>query len=126
MYFKPRRGEEEAAVVNLLTEKMGFEKAPALANAHPIGKKDDHRNIIVRFVRWEDRQNALFNGNKLKETVFGSKTDLPARLQSKRVKLLKKRKEMKATGVIVRVIERGRGAILQTKTSAKAERKTAK
>ena len=126
---KAKRGEEEGAIKKLLTETMGLAE-PAFVNVHLIGKpvaagdRNKTQNIIARFQRWEDRQAVLFNAKKLKDTVYGVKTDLPARLQSKREKLLVKRKELKTTGRIVRVIERGRDVVLQTKKDRTAEWET--
>ena len=126
---KAKHGEEKEAIERLLTETMGLDK-PAFVNVHSIGKpvtEGDRRktqSIIARFQTWDDGQAVLFNTKKLKDTGIGVKTDLPARLQSKREKLLLKRKEMKTAGSIVRVIERGRDVFLQMKTSATAAWKT--
>ena len=126
---KAKRGGEEEAIKKLLTETMGLAE-PAFVNVHLIGKpvaagdRNKTQNIIARFQRWEDRQAVLFNAKKLKDTDYGVKTDLPARLQSKREKLLVKRKELKTTGTIVRVIERGRDVVLQTKKDRTAEWET--
>ena len=126
---KAKRGEEETAIKKLLTETMGLPE-PAFVNVHLIGKpvaagdRRQTQSVIARFQRWEDRQAVLFNAKKLKDTVFGVKTDLPARLQSKREKLLLKRKDLKAAGTIIRVIERGRDVVLQTKTDVNQAWKT--
>ena len=118
--MKVKREGEEKAVTKLCTETLGLQ-APALVNAHLIGKQGD---VIARFQRWEDRQAILNNAKKLKGLEIGIKTDLPAALSKKRSQLLERRKQLKAQGVIVRVVERAGDVLLQTKTSARGEWKT--
>ena len=119
-----KRGEEEEAVSKLLTEKLDFDEAPQFVNVHAIGKPDSQKatiSIIARLQKWTDRQLILKNAVNLKGTGIGVKTDLPARLQNKREKLLQKRKEMKDSGAIVRIVERNRDVLLQTKASETAK-----
>ena len=111
--LKTKTGEEEKAVREMCKEKMAVELGEyAIVNAHGVGKKG---GVIARFVRWSDRQKVLFGSNKLKGTGIGISTDLPDRLHAKRSQLLMKRKELKAAGKVVRVIERQRDVFLQVK-----------
>ena len=111
--LKAETGEEETAVIDMCKAKMDIVLTEtAFVNVHGVGKKG---GIIARFARWSDRQKVLFSSNKLKGTGIGISTDLPDRLHAKRSQLLKKRKELKAAGKVVRLIERQRDVLLQVK-----------
>ena len=112
--LKAKRGEEEQALRTMLKDKMAIDLHEyALVNVHAVGQKDS--NMIARFARWADRQRVLQSSNKLKGTGIGVSTDLPDRLHAKRSILLKKRKDLKAEGKVVRLIERKRDIFLQIK-----------
>ena len=115
--FKP--GEEEAALREMCTTKLEYELgATSLVNVHKVGDKG---GLIARFAKWSDRQAILKSSNKLKDTGIGISTDLTTSLQKKRSQLLARRKTLRASGKIVRVIERGQDVLLQVKDSREGE-----
>ena len=119
--LKAKQGEEMKAIFSLCRDKLKIDlDAAAFVNVHKVGKE----GTIARFARWEDRQAVLTNSKKLSGSNIGIRTDLPSRIQAKRTLLLNKRKELKAAGKIVRVVERNRDVCLQTKRTAEGDWET--
>ena len=117
--LKFKNGEEEKALREMCSTKLDIELgATAFVNVHKVGDKG---GMIARFASWDDRQAVLKSSSKLKGSNIGISTDLTTALQKKRSALLAKRKTLKESGKIVRVIERGMDVHLQIKDSAEGE-----
>ena len=119
------RGEEEGTVKNFLDEHLKLKsKDWIFVNVHnlkvPEDKPERTPNIIARFLTFPERQQVLAAARKLpKGSPFSVQTDLPNKLQAKRIDLLKVAKGMKSEGKTARVVERGMDVILQTKIDEK-------
>lgn len=94
--------ETEEVLVNFLRTELGLEDVHGLEfqRVHRIGKRDPSdgkpRQIIVRFLRYPDREKIMFNARKLKGKDFGISPDLPKETmerRKKKMKLFKKAKE---------------------------------
>ena len=117
-----KKGEEEAAILSLCTDRLNLQK-PTLINVHGLGGD----RIIARFLKWTERTAVLENAKKLKGTKIGISTDLPKRLREKRAELLKVCKTLRESeGLQARVIQKGQDIILQTRADGKAQWETKK
>ncbi|MDD9361400.1 MAG: hypothetical protein PV344_00495, partial [Anaplasma sp.] len=71
--------QSEEKVVQLCAQSLGVEISPDnLERSHRLGKFSVNKNrlIIVRFLRFKDKQNVLFSGGKLKDTQYAVREDL--------------------------------------------------
>ncbi|XP_022788170.1 uncharacterized protein LOC111328076 [Stylophora pistillata] len=75
--------DTKKVLVNFLRTELGLEDVDGLEfqRVHRIGKRDPSdgkpRQIIVRFLRYPDREKVMFNARKLKGKDFGISPDLP-------------------------------------------------
>ncbi|XP_042148591.1 uncharacterized protein LOC121837154 isoform X1 [Ixodes scapularis] len=82
--------QSEEKVIRLCAQNLGVEISPEnLERSHRLGKFSANKNrpIIVRFLRFKDKQNVLFSGGKLKETQYAVREDLSLSVRMARTKL---------------------------------------
>ena len=93
--------DARGTLVEFLSNQLGFHHPEEIEfqRIHRIGKKGDRpRMIIARFLRYADRERAMKNAFKLKETDFKIFEDLPKELFILRKKYLPALYEAKRAG----------------------------
>lgn len=83
--------ESEEAVVSFCSDKLGVAlDSVNIDRAHRLGSfaEEKARPIIVRFVRFKDRESVLASGIKLRDTEFSVREDYSRTLRVARKKLL--------------------------------------
>lgn len=83
--------ESEEAVVLFCSDKLGVVLDPDnIDHAHRLGSfvENKTRPIMVRFVRFKDRESVLTSGIKLKDTGFSVREDFSRPVRIARKKLL--------------------------------------
>ena len=104
---------EENKVLETFCEKMKISTSAKadIVNIHPIGPE----RVIVRFLRWSDRQKILTNAKNLKGTKLGIQTDLPPTMRKKRAELVNMCKTLREDGTHARVAERAGEVYIQVR-----------
>lgn len=92
-----------------------------LQNCHTLPEN----NVIVRFVRFSDRERVLRSGRKLKGKKISMKTDLPPKLRALRVEKHKQVKRMREDNreKMFRVVERGRSVFIEARVKGNEQAK---
>ena len=110
----------ETKTLEKIYDTLGLPVPKDITNFHLLNPSPHYPNesrMIVRYMRWDDRQQVFEHAKKLKDTKIRVQTDLPSRLRLKRNELLQIRKQLVAEGKQARVIEREQDVILQCRQS---------
>ncbi|XP_042142662.1 uncharacterized protein LOC120840287 [Ixodes scapularis] len=82
--------QSEATILSFCEQRLGIKLDPNdLERSHRLGKflPNKNRPIIVKFLRYKDRQNILSLGFKLKDSVYAIREDLSDAVRTARNKL---------------------------------------
>ena len=118
--LQPTKRGEERKTLEAIYELLEIPVPDEIQNFHLLKPSQMYPNearIIVRYLKWADRQNVFTKIAKLKDSNIRVQTDLPKRLRERRNELLKLRKELVTSGKQARVIERDQDVILQVRGS---------
>lgn len=96
--------DTETKVRKVLESNMGFKEKIPIERAHRVGKgrRSDNkpRSIVVKFLKFKDRESVLKNGSKLKGTNIFAREDLSERILARRASQMEEFKDARRNGKI--------------------------